>query len=78
MGNRTIEQVGEEVLAAVREITAERRAARVYPDHALRLEVRRRVHITDAQLTKVLRFLKKRHTLRVGRTINDGYIRIIK
>ena len=76
---RTLDQVGAEVIAAAQAIQEERAAARVYPDHALRLEVRRRVGITDADLTRVLRHLKKqKHTIRVGRTINDGYIRVIK
>lgn len=78
MGSRTIEQVGKEVVEAVQEIHAQKAAARIFPDHALRREVRCRVHISDADLTKVLRYLKRSHTLRVGRTINDGYIRIIK
>lgn len=76
---RTREQTAEAVLAAVREITQERRAAGIYPDHALRIEVRRRVPMTDAELTQVLRYLRRqKHTLKVGRTINDGYIRIIE
>ena len=75
---KTIEQVGVEVLAAARAIQAERAAARVFPDHALRRDVRNRVGITDADLTRVLRHLRKKHTIKVGRTINDGYIRVIK
>lgn len=75
----TMEQIGEAVLAAVRDITWERRQAGIYPDHALRVEVRRRVPMTDAELTRVLRYLRRqKHTLKVGRTINDGYIKIVK
>lgn len=73
------QRVGEAVLAAVEEITQERRAAGLFPDHALRLDVRRRVGITDADLTDILRYLRRqKHVLKVGRTINDGYIRIVK
>lgn len=76
---RTKEQLGEAVLAAVRDITWERREAGIVPDHALRIEVRRRVPMTDAELTQVLRYLrKKKHPLKMGRTVNDGYIRIVE
>ena len=71
---------GAAVIAAVEEITRERREAGVYPDHALRLEVRRRVPMTDAELTEVLRYIRRNKlaVLKVGRTINDGYIKIVK
>lgn len=78
MDDQTKQRLGNAVIVAVREITEERRAAGLYPDHALRTEVRNRVHITDQELTLVLRYLKRTHVLRVGRTINDGYIRIVK
>lgn len=76
---RTKEQLGEAVLAAVRDITWERREAGIVPDHALRIEVRRRVPMTDQELTDILRYLRRqKHVLKVGRTINDGYIKIVK
>lgn len=76
---RTKQEIGQAVLEAVREITQERRAAGLYPDHALRLEVRKRVPMTDQELTDILRYLRRqKHVLKVGRTINDGYIKIVK
>lgn len=76
---RTKQEIGQAVLTAVEEITQERRAAGLFPDHALRLDVRRRVGITDTELTDILRYLRRqKYVLKVGRTINDGYIRIVK
>lgn len=79
IADRDKQRIGEAVLAAVRDITWERRQAGIYPDHALRIEVRRRVPMTDAELTQVLRYLRrKKYPIEVGRTINDGYIKILK
>ena len=71
------QEIAEAVLQAVRDITQERREAGIYPHHALRLEVRRRVPMTDKELTDILRYLRRKLVpLKVGRTINDGYISI--
>lgn len=76
---RTKQEIGQAVLTAVEEITQERRAAGLYPDHALRREIRRRVPMTDQELTDTLRYLRRqKHALKVGRTINDGYIKLVK
>lgn len=76
---RTKQEIGQAVLTAVEEITRERRAAGLYPDHAMRLEVRRRVPMSDQELTDILRYLRRqKHVLKVGRTINDGYKKIVK
>ena len=72
-------EIAEAVLQAIRDITRERREAGIFPDHAPRLEVRRRVPMTDKELTDILRFLRRKMApLKVGRTINDGYIKIVK
>ena len=76
---RTREQAAEAVLAAVRDITWEKQEAGIYPDYALRIEVRRRVPMTDRELTDILRYLRRqKHVLKAGRTINDGYIKFVK
>lgn len=73
------QEIAEKVLEAVRDLTRERREAGIYPYHALRLEVRRRVPMTDKELTDILRYLRRKMVpLKVGRTINDGYIRLVK
>ena len=75
---RTREQAAVAVLDAVRDIIWEKQEAGIYPDYALRIEVRRRVPMTDQELTEILRYLRRqKHVLKVGRTINDGYIRIV-
>ncbi|MBR3069674.1 MAG: hypothetical protein IKG62_06490 [Lachnospiraceae bacterium] len=73
------QDITEAVLAAVRDITRERMEAGIFPYHAPRLEVRRRVPMTDKELTDILRYLRRKMVpLKVGRTINDGYISIKK
>ena len=66
------------VLKAIGDIEAEKEAARIFPTHALRKDVRDRVRMPDDALGDVLKGLAEKGFIEMGRTINDTFIRLKK
>jgi len=61
------------LLETIREITKEKRAAKKVPCHALSVEVRKRMHMTEAQIDSLVEPLIQSGLIRTGRTINGKY-----
>lgn len=66
------------ILDAIREITKEKRAAHVFPDYALFVELYRRVGGARKALSAELRELRDAGFIKIGRTINGAYLQIIE
>lgn len=72
--------MGAAVLTAVREMTEARRRANIIPDHVLLLSLRERMAkegMTVREVLVTLTVLRDAGKVKIGRTINDWYIRII-
>lgn len=66
------------LIETIREITNEKRAAKRVPCHALGVEVRGRMHMTEAQIAPLVEQLVQFGLIRTGDTINDKYYELIE
>lgn len=74
------ERDAEIVLATVREMTEERRARDIVPDHVLILPLQERLRgqgVPRKRMMESLEELRAAGKIKIGRTINDWYIRVI-